>query len=148
MADIFNDPPDPADIADDADANAYEELSHEGDNSTPIFPNQPTEPPLNPDPTGQLDEPETEDEADHVPSQGMSTPVVDRFPFGSPGMPIPNKPRAPSAYESQQATSTDLPWAPFRSKLDWDIAQWAKMHGQSSATVSDLLRMPDVRVSL
>ncbi len=146
--DIFNDPPDPADIADVADADAYEELLREGENSTSTFPNQSTEPPVNPDPTGQLDETETEGQADLVPPQTMSTPVVDRFPFGSPGMPIPDKPQGPSAYESQQATSMDSSWAPFRSKLDWDIAQWAKMHGQSSTTVSDLLGMPGVCVSV
>ncbi|PPR02155.1 hypothetical protein CVT26_012116 [Gymnopilus dilepis] len=36
------------------------------------------------------------------------------------------------------------PWAPFRSKLDWEVAQWAKLRGAGSTAFSDLLAIDGV----
>src|SRR5258708_7510201 len=38
----------------------------------------------------------------------------------------------------------EMPWAPFSSHLDWDIAQWAKMYSQTSTAVTELLAIPGV----
>jgi hypothetical protein len=35
-------------------------------------------------------------------------------------------------------------WAPFRSKVDWEIAKWAKFRGPSSTALSELLKIDDV----
>ena len=68
-----------------------------------------------------------------------SSVLVESFPFGNPGAPIPGMPEEPS-YKQSHAT----PWAPFRSQRDWDIARWAKMHSTTSSAVADLLALPDV----
>jgi len=70
--------------------------------------------------------------------------VIDKFPFGSPGAPIPGMLRGSSAYEMLQKMRADTPWAPFSSQLDWEVAQWAKMHGQTSTAVAELLALPGV----
>ncbi|KAI0316349.1 hypothetical protein OF83DRAFT_259611 [Amylostereum chailletii] len=35
-------------------------------------------------------------------------------------------------------------WAPFRSKLDWSMAYWAKSRGATSSAVTDLLQIDDL----
>ena len=37
-------------------------------------------------------------------------------------------------------------WAPFASKIDWEIARWAKLRGPSSTALSELLRVKGVSV--
>ncbi|KAF8489360.1 hypothetical protein F5888DRAFT_1808868 [Russula emetica] len=132
---ILNDPLNPADVA---DADAYEELL--SNNPPTIFPDQMTagEAPGSPELTEYGDQSEVGNQADLTLPQGMSTHVVDGFPLGHPGMPIPDKPHGPSAYQSWQATFTDSPWAPFQSERDWDMARWLKMRGQTSAAVMEI----------
>jgi hypothetical protein len=73
--------------------------------------------------------------------------VVDAFPFGSPGAPIPGTSQHCSAYESNQATLGDSVWAPFHSQRDWEIAQWAKMRGPTSTAMTELLAISGVRAN-
>jgi hypothetical protein len=74
-----------------------------------------------------------------------STVVVDRFPFGSSGTPIPGMPRGTLAHESWRDTPMESMWAPFRSRKDWELAYWVKMRSScSSAAVNDLLAISDV----
>jgi len=119
LEDSLNDLPDPANVA---NADAYEELIY--NNTIPMFPNQTTlgEAPQNLELTEQYDQSEAGDQADLTPPQTMSMPLVDQFPFSNPGMPIPERSQGSSAYKSWGATSMDSPWAPFQSKLDWNIA--------------------------
>ncbi|KAF9061054.1 hypothetical protein BDP27DRAFT_1369990 [Rhodocollybia butyracea] len=42
-------------------------------------------------------------------------------------------------YESQIPGICDNKWSPFASRLDWEVAQWAKMRGSSSTAFSELL---------
>ena len=81
------------------------------------------------------------DESIEFDSQFLSTSsvVIEGFPFGNPGAPIPEMPQGPS-YEQFCAT----PWAPFQSQRDWDIAHWAKMHSTTLSAVADLLALPNV----
>ena len=69
--------------------------------------------------------------------------VVDVFPFGKPGAPIPGVPQGRSSYDVYQATQGGN-WAPFQSQRDWDVARWAKMHGTTSSAVADLFAIPEV----
>ncbi|KAI0366896.1 hypothetical protein BV20DRAFT_1025390 [Pilatotrama ljubarskyi] len=39
-------------------------------------------------------------------------------------------------------------WAPFRSRLDWEIARWAKMRGPGSTAVSELLGIENLAATL
>jgi hypothetical protein len=70
-----------------------------------------------------------------------STVVVDRFPSGSPGAPIPGMPCG----ISWRDTSMESMWTPFRSQKDWEIAHWAKTRGSSASDVNHLLAISDVR---
>ena len=38
-------------------------------------------------------------------------------------------------------------WAPFRSKMDWELARWAKLRGPGSTAVSELLGIDGVSMS-
>ena len=72
-----------------------------------------------------------------------SSVIVDRFPFGNPGAPIPGVPQGRSSYEQFQATQSEI-WSPFQSQRDWDVARWVKTHSTSSSAVADLLAIPEV----
>ena len=39
-------------------------------------------------------------------------------------------------------------WAPFKSKLDWEFARWAKLYGPGSTAVTELLAIEGVSVRL
>jgi hypothetical protein len=56
-------------------------------------------------------------------------------------------PQGSSVSESRQSTSMSLPWAPFRSELDWKVARWSKMHERTSTEVREFLAIPGVCVS-
>ncbi|KAI1797995.1 hypothetical protein LXA43DRAFT_875754 [Ganoderma leucocontextum] len=65
---------------------------------------------------------------------------VDRFPDPRAGAPLPTK--EPSAYHDYQTeldSEGENPYLPFKSRLDWEIARWAKMRGPGSTAVSELL---------
>ena len=71
---------------------------------------------------------------------------VTHFPLESAGAPITNATHQPTHYEAYHATlcNTDNSYAPFCSKIDWEIVWWAKIHGPSSAAVSELLAIENV----
>jgi hypothetical protein len=75
---------------------------------------------------------------------GTSSVVIDIFPFGNPGAPIPGMPQGHSSYTRFQATQGDAVWAPFQSQRDWVIARWAKTHRTTSSAVNELLAFSDV----
>ncbi|KAH8997704.1 hypothetical protein EDB86DRAFT_2803420 [Lactarius hatsudake] len=70
--------------------------------------------------------------------------VVDCFPHGSPGAPIPGTVQGSHVYQSSEETFKSSVWAPFRSQSDWEIARWAKMRGPTSSAVADILAIPGV----
>lgn len=41
-------------------------------------------------------------------------------------------------------SAQDNPWYPFNSKLDWEVAKWAKLRGPSDTSFSDLLAIEGV----
>src|SRR6266702_2616706 len=71
--------------------------------------------------------------------------VIDQFPHGCPGAPVPGMNQGSSTYEATRNTLGDSVWAPFRSQCDWEVAHWAKMRGPSSSAVTELLAIPEVR---
>ncbi|KAF7364489.1 hypothetical protein MVEN_00317300 [Mycena venus] len=75
-------------------------------------------------------------------------PIVVKFPGGRAGQPIPS----PNTKNSEQTygsalsgCSTSNPYAPFNSKMDWEVARWAKLRGSGSTAFTDLLHIDGVR---
>ncbi|KAI0631684.1 hypothetical protein C8Q77DRAFT_1228219 [Trametes polyzona] len=65
------------------------------------------------------------------------------FPSSLAGAPI-DRPRERSAYETYQRYIDEAnanPFAPFTSRIDWEVAHWAKMRGPGSTAVSELLQI-------
>jgi hypothetical protein len=48
-----------------------------------------------------------------------------------------------SSYQDNLFNNTTT-WAPFTSKIDWEIARWSKLRGPSSTAFSDLLKIDGV----
>jgi len=51
-------------------------------------------------------------------------------------------------YQSKIHGSQANMWAPFETRMEWEICQWAKMRGTGSTAFSDLLAIQGVRSSL
>ncbi|KAM6496353.1 hypothetical protein JOM56_009059 [Amanita muscaria] len=47
-------------------------------------------------------------------------------------------------YEGQISKSSSNPYTPFTSKLDWEIAKWAKLRGPSSTAFTELMAIDGV----
>jgi hypothetical protein len=70
---------------------------------------------------------------------------IEQFPLPTAGMPIRGSDHGLPSFEAyRQGVGGNGDYAPFRSRLDWDIAQWAKMHGPSSSAVTKLLGIEGV----
>lgn len=127
------------DVADVTDANTFQELT-QGDgetNSSEIAADRPP------------DNQEEGEETILIESNSTKTTsvVVDVFPFGDPGAPLPGIPQGLSSNARVHATQGDTVWAPFRSERDWFIARWAKTHSTTSTVVAELLAFPEVSVA-
>ena len=120
MDNDFIEQPDPANLV---NADALEELLHGTSNAPTHDQLMDEEPPVAAEP----DLPDAGDQADMVDSESAATVVVEQFPVGNPGAPIPDRAQG-STYDSQAACMDSL-WAPFQSQLDWDMAHWAKLRG-------------------
>ncbi|KAJ7434366.1 hypothetical protein B0H11DRAFT_2258450 [Mycena galericulata] len=73
-----------------------------------------------------------------------------KYPGRSAGKPIPatHSQSSEETYRSSLNNSTDgNPYAPFASKMDWDIAKWAKLRGSGSTAFTDLLQIDGLRDS-
>jgi hypothetical protein len=138
------DAPDNADTADTIDADLLEILVNNRHTATNTEQDHPVEAqlaePLVPPPIELRPPALTQPDADR-----SDTPsVVDHFPQGSPGVPIPEAPQGSSVYQSGQEAFGASVWAPFRTQSDWEIARWAKMHGPTSLAMEELLAIPEV----
>lgn len=124
------------DDADAVDADAFQQLS-QGDvlstNATEIAVDRPHDVLEGPEQSIEFDSQFTD----------TSSVVVDTFPYGNPGAPIPHMPEGPSPCEQFQATEGER-WAPFWSQRDWDVARWIKSHSTTSSAVDRLLALPEV----
>lgn len=73
-------------------------------------------------------------------------PIIVKYP-GPAGKPISatRNQTSEKAYESVLKESTaSNPYAPFTSKMDWELAKWAKLRGAGSTAFSDLLNIDGV----
>lgn len=76
--------------------------------------------------------------------------VIDRFPSpaGSGNAPSEGDDNDFMRYSKHVHANDNNPYHPFKHQIDWDIAQWAKLHGPSSNSVSELLSIHGVRSAL
>ncbi|KAJ7312551.1 hypothetical protein DFH08DRAFT_791323 [Mycena albidolilacea] len=78
-------------------------------------------------------------------------PIVEKYPGHYAGMPI-SPTRAQGSEEAYQSSLRNPketgPYTPFTSKMDWEIAKWAKLRGSGSTAFTDLLNIDGVRESL
>jgi len=71
-----------------------------------------------------------------------NNPVVIQFTVGNAGTPV--RTTTPTYRRYQTTLQRDNPWAPFKSRLDWEVAQWAKMQGPGLTAFSSLLKIDGV----
>lgn len=78
---------------------------------------------------------------------GLKPAVVvrysEKYPGSRAGQPSNQVDSTDAQYQS--AVGGDNPWAPFASKVDWEVARWAKLRGQGSTAFSELLSIEGVR---
>ena len=74
-----------------------------------------------------------------------AAPKVVRFPDARAGEPTGSAPPSHNAYTNKLGNpSPSNPYSPFASKVDWDVAEWAKLRGPSSTSFADLLKIDGV----
>jgi hypothetical protein len=131
----------PLDSINITDVDLFEELSRGNGPSTTTTLNQPAL-----DDTSEVPEDLIEgiSQIEGQNSEMALMVMIDHFPSGNLGAPIPGLPQGPSAYESYQAAASDSVWAPFQSEIDWKFAHWAKMCGLMSSAVAELLAILEV----
>ncbi|KAI0350324.1 hypothetical protein OH77DRAFT_1593589, partial [Trametes cingulata] len=79
---------------------------------------------------------------EHLRSKTFAVP----FPGARAGAPTSQR-RERSAYETFQRhidSANRNPYAPFTSRIDWEVARWAKMRGPGSTAVSELLQIENL----
>ncbi|KAI0040841.1 hypothetical protein FA95DRAFT_1502225 [Auriscalpium vulgare] len=68
---------------------------------------------------------------------------------GAAGAPMPGRvARTFDTYQDRVPDSAANEWAPFRNKLEWEIARWAKTRGPTSTAFTELLKIEEVRERL
>ncbi|KAI0684824.1 hypothetical protein BC835DRAFT_1461247 [Cytidiella melzeri] len=79
---------------------------------------------------------------DEAERQLLHTPHVVQYPGGA-GKPIGTSKTCNDVYATQVPTTQNI-YAPFSSRIDWEIACWAKLRGPGSTALTELLRIPEV----
>lgn len=73
-------------------------------------------------------------------------PKVVPFPNPRAGKPVHSANSTNNAYATLLGNNSDSnPFHPFASKLDWEVAKWAKLQGPSSSSLKDLLKIEGVK---
>jgi hypothetical protein len=111
-------------------------LSSDNDNEEPVT--SPVEP-MQEDPNADEDLLATGNGRKAVENSLRQPIVVDHFPSALAGAPIDSNQK-----HSISDSHPNNPYAPFASRLDWEVARWAKLRGPSSTAISELLSIPGV----
>ena len=80
--------------------------------------------------------------------QLCSEPVVVKFPNPNAGASIGAD--GNSGYHDYQSKvkNSESPWAPFKSRMEWDIARWAKIRGPGSTAFDELMQIQGVSYNI
>lgn len=68
---------------------------------------------------------------------------VEPFPRATAGAPADEQ-SLPDRGQDPGGLAPENPYAPFASRIDWEIARWAKLRGPGSTVVTELLSIPGV----
>jgi hypothetical protein len=71
---------------------------------------------------------------------------IEKFTEGRPGAPIENRDVSAHIRYQDELGGQDNPFAPFKSKTDWEFARWAKTRGIGETAVTDLLSIEGVGI--
>ena len=72
-------------------------------------------------------------------------PKVTKFPSPHAGKPLRSVDPANDIYATRLGNHSESnPYRPFASKIDWEVAKWAKLRGPSSTSLADLLKIEGV----
>ncbi|KAI0688790.1 hypothetical protein BC835DRAFT_1283994 [Cytidiella melzeri] len=82
-------------------------------------------------------------EPTHLESPHITKSVVE-FPSATAARPIRREVTRYTAYQDDVPGAQWNPWAPFSSKMDWEVAQWAKLRGPSSTAFTELLEIDGI----
>lgn len=69
----------------------------------------------------------------------------DKYPNAQAGQPLSQREDTDARYTAAIGSGD---WAPFCSKIDWEIVRWAKLHGPGSTAFSELLAIDGVSLIL
>ncbi|KAG1719600.1 hypothetical protein EDB19DRAFT_1970800 [Suillus lakei] len=75
-------------------------------------------------------------------------PIVEKFPRRHAGTPVHHS--RTTAFESYKniLQGAENVWAPFESRIDYEVAKWAKLRGSGSTAFSELLAINGLREAL
>jgi len=73
---------------------------------------------------------------------------TDKYPSSAAGGVLAHGETTDKNYRAAVSGEDKSPWAPFKSRKDWEVALWAKLRGPGSTAFSDLLSIPGVRFIL
>ena len=94
----------------------------------------------------ELDDPPSPTLPNDIRQRTWVTPKVVQFPGPHAGEPVGSALPSHNAYATSLGDSSPSnPYSPFASKIDWEVAQWAKLRGPSSTSFADLLKVDGVR---
>ncbi|KZT74261.1 hypothetical protein DAEQUDRAFT_787639 [Daedalea quercina L-15889] len=83
-----------------------------------------------------------------IESRTSSKTFVEHFPSHRAGEVLEDHGAGPDSEHKAYAISVGIteekPFAPFQSKLDWELARWAKMRGPGATAVTDLLKIENL----
>jgi len=74
-------------------------------------------------------------------------PFIVKFTRGNPGAVVSHSGRDENTRYSSAMGNSDNPYAPFASKMEWEIARWAKLRGPSSMAFTELMGIKGVSLS-
>lgn len=80
--------------------------------------------------------------------QASGKTIVVHFPSAEAGKVYADHGEGPDgsrrAYAASVGITKEEPYAPFKSRLDWEVARWAKLRGPGATAVTDLLKIENV----
>ena len=69
---------------------------------------------------------------------------IDRYPSPA-GAPVGSHRSGDfAAYEASIQAEENNPYAPFKTRMEWEVAKWAKLYGPGANSLTKLLSIPEV----